>query len=58
MPTNGRNAARPRGTDARILLALTRAMLEAVDAAAARAGLSRAEWVRRAVAEKLEREQG
>ena len=51
--STGRNAARPRGTDARILLALTRSMLEAINGAASAAGLSRSEWVRQAVARQL-----
>lgn len=55
-PHPGQRAPRSRGTEARVLLPLSSEMAEATLAAAAQEGVSRGEWIRRAIAERLERQ--
>lgn len=55
-PYPGQRAPRPRGTEARVLLPLAPEMAEETLAAAARECVSRSEWIRRAIAERLERQ--
>lgn len=56
-PHPGQRAPRPKGTEARVLLPLSPEMAAAALAASVREGVSRSEWIRRAIAERLERQE-
>jgi predicted HicB family RNase H-like nuclease len=56
-PHPGQRAPRQKNTEARVLLPLSPEMAAAALAASVREGVSRSEWIRRAIAERLKRQE-